>query len=150
MSWEHFKGRPDLGSRFKANSATGILFSGQIGKKDGKYSLNFIVNSYFYPQLSWVAESAKKEYLLQHERLHFDITELHARILRKKLKEINFDNGDSDPKEVLDSVYEIVEKDRREMQTRYDQETNHSLNKEIEAKWQLYIKEQLSKDDHLQ
>lgn len=106
--------------------------------------MNFEVNSYFYPQLSWVDGNSKKEYLLGHERLHFDITELHARILRKKLKEINFDELNSDPKKVLDSVYEIVEKDRREMQTRYDRETNHSLNKEIEAKWRLFVEEQLS------
>lgn len=150
LTWEHFKGRQELNSRFKANSATGILFSGQIGKKDGKYHLNYEVNSYFYPQLSWVAESAKKEYLLQHERLHFDITELHARILRKKLLEVNFDDVNSDPKKVLDSLYEIVEKDRRDMQTRYDRETNHSINKDIEAKWQLYVKEQLSKKEENQ
>lgn len=144
LNWKHFKGKPGLNSRFKANSATGILFSGKIGKIEGKSHLNFEVNSYFYPQLSWVDENSKKEYLLGHERLHFDITELHARILRKKLKEINFNELNSDPKKVLDSVYEIVENDRREMQTRYDRETNHSLNKEIEAKWRLFVEEQLS------
>lgn len=148
LNWKHFKGRPGLNSRFKANTATGILFSGTIGKIDGKYHLNFEVHSYFYPRLSWVEESSKKEYLLGHEQLHFDITEIHARILRKKLKEINFEELKSDPKNVLDSVYEIVEKERREMQTRYDRETNHSLNKEIEAKWRLFVKEQLSPENN--
>ncbi|UJH92241.1 DUF922 domain-containing Zn-dependent protease [Antarcticibacterium sp. 1MA-6-2] len=89
--------------------------------------------------------SSKSDYLLSHEQLHFDITELHARKLRKHLSHLSIDQLSKKPKEVLNSFYTKVEKERAAMQLQYDRETKHSLNKEAEAKWQLFVKEELQK-----
>jgi predicted secreted Zn-dependent protease len=80
--------------------------------------------------------------LLAHEQLHFDITELYARKLRKALQTYE---PDEKMKKELDAIYSKVEKQRRQMQTQFDKETNHSINKEAEFKWRVFIKQELDK-----
>lgn len=145
LSWEDFKARPAKGSSFKANTNAGLSYSWNLKNENGVVSLKYEVYSFFNPQSSWVLPDSKSDYLLKHEQLHFDITELHARKLRKALASLEVGKLGKDPKAFLNSYYTRIEKERAVMQQRYDRETNHSLNKEAEARWQQFIKEELSK-----
>lgn len=145
LTWEDFKAQPDLNSPFHANTNAGLSYSWGLKNDNGNIELQYQVLSFFNPNSSWVKPGSTNEYLLKHEQLHFDITELHARKLRKKLAEIKVDQLGKDPKAILTKAYEIIEKERAFMQKKYDQETNHSLNKNAEAKWQDYIKRELNK-----
>ncbi|HSI69548.1 MAG TPA: DUF922 domain-containing protein [Gillisia sp.] len=145
LSWEDFKARPAKGSSFQANTNAGLSYSWNLKNDNGIVSLKYEVYSFFNPQSSWVIPASKSEYLLKHEQLHFNITELHARKLRKALAGLEIEQLGEDPKAVLNSFYTRIEKERAVMQHKYDLETNHSLNKEAEARWQKFVKEELSK-----
>lgn len=145
LSWDDFRASPVKESPFKANTNAGISYSWNLKNENGVISLNYEVYSFFNPHSSWVMPTSKSDYLLNHEQLHFDITELHARKLRKALKNLKIEELQKDPKAVLNSFYTKIEKERSAMQHKYDRETNHSINKEAEAKWQKFVKEELSK-----
>ena len=72
--------------------------------------------------------------------MHFDITELHARMLRKELSEVRITNN---LKRVIQQIHNRINMDMDKMQIIYDRETNHSLNKEAQERWQKDIAEAL-------
>ena len=87
LSWQNFEAAPDYKIDFSANTNSGISYSWNYSTSTGKPELTNEVKSNFYPDLSWVKDVNNPEYLLVHEQLHFNITELHARKLRKRLAE---------------------------------------------------------------
>jgi len=87
LDWSDFRGRPEMNSTFDASVNTGITYQWSYGKDKGDIELNYQVDSFCYPSLSWVKRGQMSDHLLFHEQLHFDISELHARIMRKRLKE---------------------------------------------------------------
>ncbi len=143
LSWTDFKASPESNSKFHANTNAGLSFSWGVKNDNGEIALSYDVISYFNPNLSWVKMGPDSDYLLKHEQLHFDITELHARKLRKKLAEVNPRILISDPKGVLTRIYQAVEKERTGMQLKFDKESRHSLDKEGEARWRKYVKAEL-------
>lgn len=145
LSWADFKAAPVKESPFQANTNAGISYSWNLKNDNGVISLNYEVYSFFNPHSSWVVPTSKSTHLLNHEQLHFDITELHARKLRKALKDLKVEQLGKDPKAMLKSLYIKIEKERSAMQQQYDKESNHSMNKEAEAKWQKFVKEELVK-----
>lgn len=145
LTWEDFKAQPDEDSKFDANTNAGLSFSWGVKNIDGAIELTYEVISYFNPHLSWVKSESDNEYLLKHEQLHFDITELHARKLLKKLAEVNPRSLSNDPKAVLTRIYQAVEKERTTMQQKFDKESRHSIDKDGEARWRHYVKAELQK-----
>lgn len=142
LSWDDFKASPKKHLPYKANTNSGISFSWNSTERERGIELNYEVGSNFYPNRSWVKEIEEVEYLLAHEQLHFNITELHARKLRKALE--NYEAGDKMKKE-LDAIYSEIEQQHSQMQQQFDKETNHSINKEAELKWRHFVKLELDK-----
>ena len=137
LDWSDFRGEPKSESSFDASLNTGITYQWSISKDYGKIELKYQVDSFCYPSLSWVKKGQSTKYLLQHEQLHFDISELHARIMRKKLKEYK---PSKNVRKDLNKIYKRVERMRINMQELYDLETNHSKNNENQKKWGEKIK----------
>ncbi len=136
LAWSDFRGRPQTSSTFDASVNTGITYQWSYGKDRDDIELNYQVDSFCYPSLSWVKRGQMSEHLLSHEQLHFDISELHARIMRKRLKE--YKPGGNIRRD-LNKMYKLVERMRINMQERYDEETNHSKNVENQKKWEKKI-----------
>ncbi|TPN84753.1 DUF922 domain-containing protein [Aquimarina algicola] len=136
LAWSDFRGRPDIGSHFDASVNTGITYQWSYGKDKGAIELNYQVDSFCYPSLSWVKKGQMSDDLLSHEQLHFDISELHARIMRKRLKEYK---AGKNIRRDLNKMYKLVERMRIIMQERYDEETDHSKNKEGQKKWEKKV-----------
>ncbi len=63
--------------------------------------------------------------LLAHEQLHFDITELFARKLRKAMVEFDFENS-RNLRAALQALYKKTEMERALMQKKFDVETKHT------------------------
>lgn len=146
LSWEEFRAEPDKRSTFQANTSAGISYSWGIRNENGRLTLKYEVQSYFNPDGSWVVpESRGSGYLLKHEQLHFDITELHARKLRKNLSKIKVEDLGKDPGKTLNEMYEVMEQEKSLMQLKYDKETNHSIDREAQARWQEYVKREIKK-----
>ena len=51
---------------------------------------DFSIKTYFDPNESWML--LKNDYVLQHEQIHFDLTELYARKMRKSVESIRQKN----------------------------------------------------------
>ena len=144
LSWTNFQAAPDPKSPFSANTSSGISYYWSMkGSAAGK-EYQYEVTSYFLPKESWVKGGGASENLLAHEQLHFDITELHARKLRKALVEFDFDNA-RNLKAELQALYTNIEKERALMQRDFDVETKHSMYEAAQLKWQRTIKAELEK-----
>ena len=80
--------------------------------------------------------------MLRHEQGHFDIYEIYGREIMKQLKETKAMSG----KNFSDNVEKIFRKgfaDLNKLQKKYDQETNHSKNKEKQDEWTKKLKKML-------
>ncbi len=142
ITWEDFRGKPVRSASFVASTNTGISF--QYSIKNGDMSVEYSVQSFFYPEGSWYIPERVNPYILKHEQAHFDVSELHARMLRKKLEGRTFSKK---IKSEIEGIYQQIEQKRRAMQTKFDAETDHSRNEEKEIFWQKYITNQLAEYD---
>lgn len=136
LKWIDFKGTPDNKSEFKAYTTSGMRY---IPKYVGD-SMHCEIITYFEYYKSWSV--SQSEYLLEHEQIHFDITEYHARLFRKELSQHTFTSLSkvgSDLSEMLNRYTQSREK----MQDLYDSETNHSKNQENQLKWNEKISDLL-------
>ena len=83
--------------------------------------------------MSWVLPKDTNDLeLLKHERLHFDIAELFARYARKQFRTLKpFCSNIRSFKGLLRDYQ--IEADKENL--KYDAESNHYKNKEMQEKW---------------
>ncbi len=136
LSWDDFKGQPNGRGGFVASTSSGMSQSYVIAGNGVLNKKETYVKAHFYPEYSWYRAKDTTALLLKHEQTHFDITEIHARILNARIQSYNFT---SNSKEEVKDLYEQVEKERRAMQKAFDKETNHSIHRDIEKKWEARI-----------
>lgn len=142
LSWEDFKANPDETSDYAANTNSGIKYSWNYSTASGKPVLEHEVTTYFHPERSWVKPEEQDAYLLAHEQLHFDISELHARKLRKAIGEYEIGRN---IRLDLKRIYNRIEAERKSMQDQFDRETSHSQNRQAEMSWRKFIISELQK-----
>jgi hypothetical protein len=143
LTWTDFKDAPNPNSGAVALTASGITFGFSIQRSGGKPTgFNTTVESLFYPDKSWYLTERASTYILGHEQLHFDITELHARKFRQQISRLKVS---SSIRAELDRLHTSINRASAEMQNRYDRESNHSIIKEAQVKWQNYIAVELKK-----
>ncbi len=140
LAWSDFKAPHRQGVSYVASTSSGVSFSYYYFDKNGEIDLKVTIHSNFYTESSWVNPEEASDYILAHEQAHFDISEIHARILRKKISETTFSKN---VKKELSALYNAVEKERVAMQKLFDKESDHSKIKEKEFEWEAYIKKQL-------
>lgn len=98
------------------------------------------IKAIFIPEQSWVRYNSKNDYILAHEQLHFDITELHARKFRKRVKESRIDCSNLKD---LDILANKVLSEWKQTQNRYDRESVHSNDEEKQNYWSKKIQKEL-------
>lgn len=140
LTWEDFRGVPNRLDSYVASTNSGVSFSFSYKEDETGRSIDYTVQSNFYPQLSWYRPERVNDYILAHEQTHFDISELHARKLRKALDGVK---EAADFREQAETVYNQIEMERRNMQLQYDRETDHSNIREEEYRWRQFVNEQL-------
>jgi hypothetical protein len=127
LTWADYKGKPKSGSDAAASTATFLGFEFNVGKN----GFNYKITCTFSKTKSWGLH--KTDYILTHEQGHFDIAEIFARKLNKKMSEYKFDKNSF--KEDLKEIYQSLMGEKDAFQNIYDKETNHSINKEKQAEW---------------
>jgi predicted secreted Zn-dependent protease len=127
LSWEDFKAQPDGSSVNAALTSTNINIDYSFNNKDFKYK----IRCQFDPSKSW--GRIKNDYILSHEQAHFDIAEIHARLLHKALKNYRF-NAKTANKDIGE-IYQKYMDEHRVMQEKYDDETNFSRNETQQKEW---------------
>lgn len=143
LTWNDFKGTKNMETDAVAVTASGITFGYSVKKANSRI-IDFIplVEAHFYPEKSWVNMTLADDYILAHEQLHFDITELHVRKFRRQLSQVKISNHLNT---ILDELHKNINKDLAKMQNQYDTESNNSINKESQAKWIAFVEKELKK-----
>lgn len=132
LRWADYKGKSDPSVGAAASTATYLGIDYNFSPK----GLTYKITCSFSRSKSWGLH--KTEYILNHEQGHFDIAEVHARILNKKMAAYKFDRNTY--KNDLRMIYEEVIAEKELMQNKYDEETNHSIEKEKQTEWLQKIK----------
>ncbi len=142
LMWSDFSGEPNTGSQYHASTQSGVQYASSWSGAGNEITLTFTVFAYFDPDRSWVKPWKGTDRLLEHEQLHFDISELHARKLKQTLSTYPFSKRHE--KEVK-ALFEENTAQRNAMQAKYDLETDHMVDREEQAKWEEYVQEELDK-----
>lgn len=143
LQWSDFKGDPQPRYRAVALTASGISFGLSTKKSDTELiDFSYQVEAVFYPDKSWHVNKPLGDVVLDHERLHFDITELFARKFKQRISESEFT---LDIQVEIKRIYDSINTELDEMQRRYDVETNHSQNVEKQKEWQDLIADEIDK-----
>ncbi|MCB0699658.1 MAG: DUF922 domain-containing protein [Chitinophagales bacterium] len=144
LEWKDFKGKPHT-NIFDAYTYWNI--SSQISGGNGVYS--FLINCSFDPKKSWVSKKFLKEntrqetdHLLKHEQGHYDITRVIVYELKNAFENFKFD--DSKIRYQADSIRRSVMDKNRQLQQKYDTETNHSKQKDVQEVWNKKIADAMS------
>lgn len=132
LQWYDFQGEPDESSQADAAASIQIKAKPFLVKNKVHYNVVAVFNR----KKSWARE--KSASLLAHEQLHFNIAELYARKIRKKVKALQ-DAGTDDVKEFNAAIEALlVESNKADIE--YDLETLHGALLRKQRKWEADVK----------
>lgn len=142
LVWADFKGRPPDGGPAAAETAYTLFYGARCtGSK-----FEFRVMAAFRPEDSWVRPAVLKNpadntRALRHEQTHFDLTEVHARRMRRYFAELmapcRVSSGE------LEAMAERLVRDEKAAQDQYDAETDHGRTATQQARWNKEVADQL-------
>ena len=135
LEWKDFNTQPSE-AYYDALTATAISFS--YTTKATTFDIE--VFAVFDKDESWVNSHKASEALLSHEQLHFDITELWTRRLRRAISDARYLD-----EEILAELYDAHLKGMARMQQYYDAETHHSLRHKPQRNWSTRVRAELNK-----
>lgn len=140
LEWQDFKStsKPE-GKSIAAESSIALPYR-YVSDQEGY--LKVVINVCFVKSDSWSDSTRQNNVLLQHERLHFDIGELHRRMIIKALLEAKFDKENYvDQLETI--IKDVWNNKYRKMQDKYDSETRFSKVIREQVNWNKFIAQQL-------
>ena len=133
LTWSDFRGRPNLMSPMTATTSYVISFEARCMGDD----FSFSVESRFLPTQSWVKNEhildRTSDRTLNHERTHFDLSEVQARRARKGLASLR--SPCALPDEERDRLMVPYLKDDAGVQAQYDLETMHGTLLARQGQW---------------
>jgi len=144
LTWADFKGHPPSDTGPVAAETAYALIQG-AGCRGSQFE--FRVVAAFRPNQSWVRQSMLRTAMdsaraLQHEQTHFDLTEVHARRLRRYFAELmapcRISMND------LEAEAARIGKDEKAAQAQYDAQTDHGRILEQQARWEKDVTGQLA------
>lgn len=134
ISWIDFNGNGIKKLKYKALTSSKI----EIDYAFSDSCLYFKIGAVFINSESWFIDSSV--YLLKHERLHFDITEIFARKIRKLLIEnIQLKND----KVFIRNEIKKALQDAKEYHRLYDRKTKYSERRRKQLEWERKIEVEL-------
>jgi hypothetical protein len=136
LKWNDFKGPVDATSKFHALTLAEIFFKYNWTLKNNKYTFTFTGGSFLNTDKSWTIKEKQTPALLQHEQVHFDIAEIFARISLQRLTATEYN---ATFKATIDEITQDNLRNMKVMQDLYDEQTDHSKEKKMQAKWEIYI-----------
>jgi hypothetical protein len=141
LTWDDFKGKPDLENHPYALALTNSGF-GYESAKTWSQTGDLFVESVFNTRESWVLPEGRNDYVLRHEQIHFDISEIYARRLRKALSDANVKAKDVTR---VQQIFEEVFKEMQKRQKTYDSETYSGDKIETQKNWEAIVELELAK-----
>jgi len=127
LEWADYLCEPDPSSDAAATTTTYLGVEYKISKSVFSYR----IACRFSKEKSWGLH--KTSYILAHEQGHFDITEIFARELNKRLSKYNFNKRTF--QDDLKKIYDRVMEDKEDFQREYDEDTDYSRNRARQLAW---------------
>lgn len=139
ITWDDFKG--PYNRKSSGIASTYSYMDMDILKQEDKSIVK--LRAVFDMEESWVIYKEKS--VLNHERGHFNITELYARKLRKKIAETTFSRENY--KHELWALYKEYDDLMDKYQDHYDDETDSSMDTPRQKAWEAQLKKDLEEMD---
>ncbi len=136
LTWGDFRGAPGPGERLHALTSADLT----VNVSCANDVLTVAVEAVFLPLESWT-KSADSAPLLRHEQLHFDLTEIHARLLRRSLAQARLTCAQAQTQ--LQPLIDAGFASWQAAQRQYDRESGHGLDGPAQARWEQQIAAQL-------
>ena len=138
LKWSDFKGIPDQQSHYAALTHAEIRYSVSFIKGLARFDFANI----FLKKASWTKNNTNLT-LLQHEQTHFDIAELHKRLLISLLytREFRRRSFEREVKFLGDSINAA----RNKMDEQFDQDLLYFEDRNRLVKWQTKINKELDR-----
>lgn len=134
LNWSDFQAIPPGMSKRNIAAITSSVIQYRYYCEDGK--IQYAIQSVFLKDESWVRETARTDDYLRHEQLHFDITEVYARKLKRFLGQRIY--YCDDVREFERQINDVLAQ-WRALQAKYDRETQYSLDYRRQANWNDYV-----------
>ncbi len=143
LVWSDFQGAPPT-EGMEGAKTTYVLYSAWKCHGD---VFQFRVVAGFRPRQSWVkpavlSDSAQSRSILAHEQTHFDLAEVHARLMRRYFAGLVSACRKTDGQ--LSALAQQREDEAGAEERRYDAETNHGLLADRQAEWTLQTRRRLA------
>jgi hypothetical protein len=142
LDWSDFQQRVGQGGVFKAFTFSGIQY--EVRDLGGIVAIE--VESYFLPGESWAFQDYLSDELLAHEELHFHITEIYARKMRRDFTKFEIDIEEFASNKMIEELktkYNSLYDEMELLQKRYDSETDHGAGSQAQIDWEEWIDVQL-------
>ena len=135
LGWYDFQGKPPGESNSDAGASVKIRATPFMVRNKIHYEVAAIFNR----NKSWARDHSPS--LLAHEQIHFDIAELYARKIRKKIKELD-EKEINDIKTYNSAIGDLLSESNR-TDRQYDVETLHGALSRQQATWSKKVKQEL-------
>jgi hypothetical protein len=142
LTWDDFQGPPDNSVAFAALTTSGIGINLVFHSTDNVATMEIDVDCTFSKPTSWVKADKKNDYILTHEKHHFDITYIYSQIFVKRLREA--DLTAKNYQSMIKKIYGDVMQELTDEQTKYDDETQHSLIVPKQEEWNKKVDDELA------
>ena len=141
LTWEDFNGHPDrryVNTVALTSSSINIFYHGRESNP------TITVTCTFYRRNSWVKDEGRNAEVLQHEQLHFDISELYARKLRRAISQLPKSQRNW---QTVQRLYKQANEECSDYQERYDHATHHSILRSVQQQWNKRVADELGAFD---
>ncbi|WP_292010095.1 DUF922 domain-containing protein [Chryseobacterium sp.] len=141
LNWSQFKSNTNK----KGNNVVAYTHCGWeytvVTSTNPNIPIKIEIITIFNEDKSWKDPKHINDYVLNHEQKHFDIAEIYARKLRKEVSEKIKTSGDF--KRSFQALYNRVSNEYRDFQILYDKDTQHGINEEKQAEYNVVITREL-------
>jgi hypothetical protein len=138
FNWDMFKGRVTSNHQDRNGRSTGAVTVSSLSYQTFNItskSAGIKIVALFHPKESWTRypKIENPAEALNHEKRHFDICEIYARLIRQEVSLNHFYHSNFNQK--LDAIFKRYADEFQMEQEKYDRETDHSINTKGQKKW---------------
>lgn len=147
FTWSLFKGKINPQHIAQMGKNTGAVTVSSLSYTTVKFTPNSVilkVTAKFHPTESWTRypKLHNPGHALNHEKRHFDLSEVYARKIRQRISETTFTRRNLNVQ--LKTIFAELSKEHSLEQSNYDHETEHSIDPEQQAIWNKMIDKRLN------
>ncbi len=144
LQWNDFKAAPEPHEHnAKALCRTSLNYKyAVVGVQKYGTVVQIDISALFHPEKSWKVKHVTSD-LLQHEQLHFNLTELYARKLNRAFKQELKPGTMQEVEQQIQAIFERIDAAWRAAQQRYDKQTHRGTIPKVQQHWERKTARQL-------